>query len=243
MTQGSYKVALDDKHLRDLLYEWIVPPPSSDASGIKAALVRMGFPKTGDELHNFSGNRKNVAPLCACHHAPILPPALTVRKDREIHRGGLNVQQFMANSHTCPQCSATHCYSNGSQLPHDCTICGLKLVSSPHLARSFHYLFPIPSFKEIHFEDENSETTGSSERFVKCEGCQLLMRVIRRPEPGQKPSASRQAENRQHYNLPKDFRIHETLLMYYSCPACKNNFCPNCNLFIHENLHTCPGCG
>jgi hypothetical protein len=27
------------------------------------------------------------------------------------------------------------------------------------------------------------------------------------------------------------------------CPACEHMFCFDCDLFIHETLHTCPGCG
>lgn len=28
----------------------------------------------------------------------------------------------------------------------------------------------------------------------------------------------------------------------YSCPLCKESFCIDCDLFIHETLHNCPGC-
>jgi transcription initiation factor TFIIH subunit 2 len=28
----------------------------------------------------------------------------------------------------------------------------------------------------------------------------------------------------------------------YQCPNCKNWFCFDCDLFIHESLHNCPGC-
>ena len=31
----------------------------------------------------------------------------------------------------------------------DDAVCGLKLVLAPHLARSFHHLFPVPPFEEI----------------------------------------------------------------------------------------------
>lgn len=45
--------------------------------------------------------------------------------------------------YTCPRCKARVC-----DLPTECRICGLTLVSSPHLARSYHHLFPIPLFDE-----------------------------------------------------------------------------------------------
>jgi transcription initiation factor TFIIH subunit 2 len=35
----------------------------------------------------------------------------------------------------------------------ECKACGLTLVSAPHLARSYHHLFPVDSFKELEFKD------------------------------------------------------------------------------------------
>ena len=35
------------------------------------------------------------------------------------------------------------------ELPCSCHICGLTLVSSPHLARSYHHLFPVRAFSEV----------------------------------------------------------------------------------------------
>jgi transcription initiation factor TFIIH subunit 2 len=34
-------------------------------------------------------------------------------------------------------------------LPCSCHVCGLTLVSSPHLARSYHHLFPVKAFSEV----------------------------------------------------------------------------------------------
>lgn len=57
----------------------------------------------------------------------------------------------------CPQCLSKHC-----ELPVECRACGLTLVSAPHLARSYHYLFPVEHFRE----DQN---TGD---VTNCHGCQ-----------------------------------------------------------------------
>uniref|UniRef100_A0AAQ4RJE0 General transcription factor IIH subunit n=1 Tax=Gasterosteus aculeatus aculeatus TaxID=481459 RepID=A0AAQ4RJE0_GASAC len=43
----------------------------------------------------------------------------------------------------CPQCHAKY-----TELPVECKVCGLTLVSAPHLARSFHHLFPLQAFTE-----------------------------------------------------------------------------------------------
>lgn len=50
----------------------------------------------------------------------------------------------VGEGYICPRCKARIC-----ELPTECCICGLTLVSSPHLARSYHHLFPIAPFDEI----------------------------------------------------------------------------------------------
>ena len=59
--------------------------------------------------------------ICSCH--------------REAKVGG---------GYTCPRCKARVC-----ELPTECRLCGLTLVSSPHLARSYHHLFPVTPFNEV----------------------------------------------------------------------------------------------
>ena len=54
-------------------------------------------------------------------------------------------QKSLSLGYTCPQCSSIVC-----DIPMDCPICSLSLVSSPFLARSYHHLFPIPMFKEMY---------------------------------------------------------------------------------------------
>ncbi|KAF6165342.1 hypothetical protein GIB67_018786 [Kingdonia uniflora] len=64
---------------------------------------------------------EGVISICSCH--------------KEVKVGG---------GYTCPRCKAHVC-----ELPTECQICGLTLVSSPHLVRSYHYLFPITPFNEV----------------------------------------------------------------------------------------------
>lgn len=45
--------------------------------------------------------------------------------------------------YNCPQCGSRYC-----ELPVECKQCGLTLVSAPHLARSYHHLFPLKPFIE-----------------------------------------------------------------------------------------------
>lgn len=49
----------------------------------------------------------------------------------------------------CPQCQSKYC-----ELPVECRSCGLTLVSAPHLARSYHHLFPASNYQEIAYEKQ-----------------------------------------------------------------------------------------
>ena len=44
----------------------------------------------------------------------------------------------------CPRCSAKVC-----DVPTDCDVCDLMIVSSPHLARSYHHLFPVKPYQAV----------------------------------------------------------------------------------------------
>jgi hypothetical protein len=45
----------------------------------------------------------------------------------------------LREGYVCTQCGVTIC-----QLPCSCPVCGITLVSAPHLARSYHHLFHVP---------------------------------------------------------------------------------------------------
>ena len=75
---------------------------------------------------------ENIFSICVCH--------------RTIQNSG----------YVCPRCGGVYC-----EIPIECLICGLFLASSPHLARSYHHLFPVKPFDEI---------TSSSNQF--CQGCE-----------------------------------------------------------------------
>ncbi|KAG0582307.1 hypothetical protein M758_3G047500 [Ceratodon purpureus] len=126
---------------------------------------------------------EDAVALCACH--------------REVKIGG---------GYTCPRCKARVC-----ELPTQCHICGLTLVSSPHLARSYHHLFPVPPFEEV----ANMAVANGRQSISKnCYGCLQEL-----PTPGGKVKGVRLA-----------------------CPRCRQHFCFDCDNYIHESLHNCPGC-
>ena len=72
-----------------------------------------------------------------------------------------------SGGHNCPQCGSRYC-----ELPIECKQCGLTLVSAPHLARSYHHLFPIKPFTELEVTSEITncyscaKSIGDTERNV-----------------------------------------------------------------------------
>ena len=118
-TGGLHNVVLDDLHLRDCLSHHLDPPPSALSS--ESSLIKMGFPS-----HAGRGEGEGGLGLCLCH---LETPG--AEQERRISTQG----------YVCPQCSAKYC-----ELPVECRGCGLTLVSAPHLARSYHHLFPMTPF-------------------------------------------------------------------------------------------------
>ncbi|WWD19785.1 hypothetical protein CI109_104249 [Kwoniella shandongensis] len=203
-TGGKFGVALDQDHLKDLLWETIPPPAttvsssapttmnvrSALAAGGKAGggkapvgdLMVMGFPirlPLGGET------------LCACHGL--------------LKKGG----------YLCPRCGSKLC-----DVPTDCEVCGLMVVSSPHLARSFWFLFPVANYGVLGVEDVMS--VASSET---CFGCDVEF-----PDVSTIDAGVAQVED----GVSPTGR--------YRCAKCRSDFCADCDLYIHDTLHTCPGC-
>jgi len=159
----------------------------------------------------------------------------------------------------CPRCQA-----KVSELPTSCPVCGLQLVVSPHLARSFHHLFPVPPFSEVQPLEEDkysrerpsppaitSMDVGSSAEMTKsaviagadaddkltCYGC---LSIITTEEDDNATTSSRNKKGKGS-NDKKNNTTKETSLRF-QCPQCKNVFCADCDAYLHETLHNCPGC-
>ena len=119
----SYNVALDDVHYRELIMRATTPPPtaSNAASSTSAA---NGAQEIGGSTLLSMGFPSRITSreytLCACHSKPT--------------QGG----------YLCSRCSSKVC-----ALPSKCPICGLTLILSTHLARSYHHLFPLKNWKEV----------------------------------------------------------------------------------------------
>ena len=107
----------------------------------------------------------------------------------------------------CPRCK-----TNVAELPTECPVCRLTLVSSPHLARSYHHLFPVSPFEEVDSADAQGGGAGG-----RCFGCQGRLGAARGARGG-------------------------SLGVRLRCPKCRELFCFDCDTYVHESLHNCPGC-
>ncbi|KAH9256836.1 hypothetical protein BASA81_004949 [Batrachochytrium salamandrivorans] len=122
-TKGLFQVATSALNMRELLLrEHLTPPQATTAA---CYIVQMGFPsqtlKDNMGVVAGVGTAKRVAPQ----------PSYVV--DRVVQ------QPFY-----CPNCQAAV-----DVIPATCRCCQLQLLSSSHLARSFHHLFPIHTFELV----------------------------------------------------------------------------------------------
>lgn len=135
--------------------------------------------------------------FCACHSKPI----------RE--------------GYACTRCQARVC-----RLPAECPACGLTLILSTHLARSYHHLFPLRNWVEVSWSD--------AKRSTACFSCQCPF--LEPPKDKREHSQKTTGESRQ----SKAKGVSES--GRYECEVCGNHFCIDCDVFAHEVIHNCPGC-
>jgi transcription initiation factor TFIIH subunit 2 len=139
--------------------------------------------------------------LCACHS--------------KLSRGG----------YLCSRCGSKVC-----SLPAECPACGLTLILSTHLARSYHHLFPLDNFLEVPWvKASQSQTNG-------CYSCGSKF-----PVPPSGTELARQKDGGPAVNtevLSKGMSESGR----YACRLCHRHFCIDCDVFAHEVVHNCPGC-
>jgi len=136
--------------------------------------------------------------LCACHS--------------KLNRGG----------YLCSRCGSKVC-----SLPAECPACGLTLILSTHLARSYHHLFPLKNWREVPWSEAAKSKSSS------CYSCRSPFSTTPRHHGGK---AEGEATRR------------DVLLKTvsesgrYACEVCGQHFCIDCDVFAHEVVHNCPGC-
>jgi len=181
-TGGQFGVAMNEGHFKELLFEMVPPPAQRSAAGPGGSVTNLA---TDLMMMGFPTRLPDASPLgfCVCHN------------------------ELKSEGFLCPRCQAKIC-----DIPTDCDICGLMIVSSPHLARSYHHLFPVKPYDAV---------MAVSSEGAECHACS-------RPFPTTVST-----------NVAEGI----SPVGRYKCPECNNEFCSDCDVFVHEVVHCCPGCG
>lgn len=205
-----YGVIMNEAHFKELLMD-CVEPLAVTSSSLEARkeltngvpLIRMGFPLKLLLALGTSNSAivANFPTLCACHPTQ----GSNDSKDAVVVQNtpGTVASNSSIVGYQCPQCRNRVCH-----LPAICPVCGLMLILSTHLARSYHHLVPLGDFKEV--------PTAAQYSSSHCYGC-----LLRFPEGSTDTTGTSSR---------------------YRCGKCSNDYCIDCDVFVHEVLHNCPGC-
>ncbi len=205
---STYAVALHEQHFRELFLAATTPPvthsdPASDPQKQQKGDQPNGTtraPATSTQssllMMGFPSRAlaaKDGVSFCACHNRPT----------RE--------------GYACTRCRSKVC-----RLPAECPVCGLTLVLSTHLARSYHHLFPLRGWVEVPWSE-----AGKS---AACFACMTPFPAV----PKGKGAGAEGGEQSKMNGVSESGR--------YKCQVCGNHFCIDCDVYAHEMIHNCPGC-
>ncbi|ROV97675.1 hypothetical protein VMCG_07354 [Cytospora schulzeri] len=206
---GCYSVAMHEQHFRELFLASTTPPVTRQTEQNNASLLMMGFPSrtkaewavAADTVGGGGAGSRDAISMCACHNKPC----------RE--------------GYLCTRCSTKVC-----RLPAECPACGLTLILSTHLARSYHHLFPLRNWVEVPWAEAG--------RSVACYAC--LNPFPDASRAGKAKGKGKEAAGNGEKGGDKVKGISES--GRYACEVCGNHFCIDCDVFAHEVLHNCAGC-
>lgn len=212
---NNYGVIMNEIHFRELLMDCVIPLPVTTNAVVdqnnskEVPVIKMGFPLKIQPVITSSTSNLSVdfPQLCACH--PTQDSLESKNNDATATLGTRSVIGY-----ECPQCNNKVCH-----LPTICPICGLMLILSTHLARSYHHLVPLGDYKEVPVSESYSSTY--------CYGCLLKF-----------PSGIKNTDA----NEDGKTKMDSLTSSRYRCGKCQNDFCIDCDVFVHESLHNCPGC-
>ena len=214
-TGGTMGVCIDLQHFRDWLMAQCTPPPAN--------------------IHKAESER-------GCEMIPMGFPSRTSQEVAELVHAGRQKTLLSRTAFTCPQCQGRN-----SELPTDCAVCGLKLVLAPHLARSFHHLFPVPSYLEKPFTPTTDDKllTGLPSSLSSSQPTKSKMLVeppVRQFTPTNKLLVTSHDDELSCHACLRPVVMDHGEILRFQCPDCQNIYCVDCDAFIHNSLHNCPGC-
>lgn len=207
-----YGVIMNDSHFKELLMDCVEPlavtresPEAKLEEAHGVPIIRMGFPLKHLISISTANNsvNLNLPELCACHPTrgskDFVEPVSVVKS-----LSSVSLASDASVGYLCPQCQSRVC-----QLPILCPVCGIMLILSTHLARSYHHLVPLIEYAEV--------PVSLAYDSPHCFGC--LLQFPQGMEEALISVSSR-----------------------YRCKKCSQDFCIDCDVFVHEVLHNCPGC-
>ncbi|KAK6454605.1 component of RNA polymerase transcription factor [Scheffersomyces xylosifermentans] len=217
----NYGVIMNESHFKELWMDCVIPLPitTTESQETKASkgvpLIKMGFPTKIQPVltSSLSSNDYIIEfpQLSASDPTQGLEDAKQAIEITNNNNGGGGLHSNNVIGYQCPQCK-----SKVVNLPTLCPVCGLMLILSTHLARSYHHLVPLVPFKEV--------PVSSKYDSKYCFGC--LLKFPR--------GVKNDGKNRNALETMTSSR--------YRCYKCSHDFCIDCDVFIHEVLHNCPGC-
>ncbi|KAK4244419.1 hypothetical protein C7999DRAFT_17335 [Corynascus novoguineensis] len=251
---SSYAVALHEQHFRELFLAATTPPVTHSTTIINTS-SGSGSNSANGQPHNQNqasllmmgfpsralASRDHVS-LCACHNRPT----------RE--------------GYACTRCRAKVC-----RLPAECPVCGLTLVLSTHLARSYHHLFPLRGWVAVSWAEAAARDRQKQQQAGVCFACltpfppipsnvtttttttttttkatSLLNKAASSSSDGGKSKKAAAAKGGEATKMPAVSAAVAAAGISesgrYACPVCGNHFCIDCDVFAHEIIHNCPGC-
>ncbi|KAH0598999.1 hypothetical protein MHUMG1_03113 [Metarhizium humberi] len=125
-----------------------------------------------------------------------------------------------------PGGAISFCACHSKPLREGYNSCGLTLILSTHLARSYHHLFPLRNWVEVSWAEASRSTV--------CFSCLCPF-----PEPP-KDKVDGVEKSKDDTRHPKAKGVSES--GRYACEVCGNHFCIDCDVFAHQVIHNCPGC-
>ncbi|KAL2263109.1 hypothetical protein VTK26DRAFT_8192 [Humicola hyalothermophila] len=239
---STYRVALHEQHFRELFLAATTPPATHSTSSEQqqsnqASLLMMGFPSrtfaqgpptstaaaaptNPGQPTRSQANPASFVSLCACHNRP----------SRE--------------GYACTRCRAKVC-----RLPAECPACGLTLILSTHLARSYHHLFPLRGWVEVSWREAAQALDRDPVAAAACHACLA-------PFPDVPPLNTNNNNNNNNSNSNSKEKGAAAAAAAaaasraagvsesgrYKCLVCGKHFCIDCDVFAHEVIHNCPGC-
>lgn len=237
-TGGQFSVATDPNHLLELLMSHTVPPPELQSKSTKTTdLIYMGFPKrTFDKYPMLGYDGKHVRLFSTSHVCPTCyTRTLEIPAECTVCRLQLNSSSHIARSHhhlfPVPNFveillrvqMETDVTSSGEGGNLNLRLQGKRIRPPPPLT---------PGLPNNVNDNATSSSRGSDGSNANGNG--------------NSNANDNDGDNDDDWFPVRSCRacldIFTASSVVMQCPLCNHVFCVDCDLFIHDSLHNCPGC-